>query len=112
LQALTTLNDPAYVEAAQALARKIMSCDAESLDACLDFAFRTCLSRLPRTEERSRLKELFQTEVDHYSKAQAAAEKMAFGEKKPTGNIDASKAAAWTVVANVLLNLDETITKS
>lgn len=112
LQALTTLNDPAYVEAAQALARKIMSCDAGSLDKCLDFAFRTCLSRLPRTEERSRLKELFNTELEHYTKDRDAAEKMAFGEEKPAGSVDASKAAAWTVVANVLLNLDETITKS
>jgi len=112
LQALTTLNDPSYVEAAQALARKIMTCKDSSLDSCLEFAFRTCLSRLPRSEERARLKELFKSELIRYSNDSAAAEKMAFGSSKPAVAIDSAKAAAWTVVANVLLNLDETITRS
>jgi hypothetical protein len=113
LQALTTLNDPCYVEAAQAFGRRILSHAAADLDQRLDFAFRACLSRLPRSEERARLKELFESEFAHYSRDESDAIKMAFGENgKPLDGIDPVQAAAWTVVANVLLNLDETITKS
>ncbi|MDB6031196.1 MAG: hypothetical protein JWM16_1534, partial [Verrucomicrobiales bacterium] len=112
LQALNTLNDPAFVEAAQALARRVASQPSADLKERVTFAFRTCLSRSPKQKEIERLINLYQTELSNYRKDAKAAEKMSTSElgKAPSGT-DLSELAAWTVVANVLLNLDEMITK-
>ena len=112
LQALNILNDPAFVEAAQALARKIAVLPAAGLNARIEFAFRTCLARLPKDQEVARLRNLYQTELENYRQDTKAAEKMASSELgKPPPDADLAELAAWTVVANVLLNLDEIITK-
>jgi hypothetical protein len=112
LQALTTLNDPAFVEAAQALARRVARAPATDLKQRASRAFRLCLARAPQPKETERLVALYQSELANFKQNAAAAEKMANSElgKAPEG-MDISELAAWTVVANVLLNLDETITK-
>jgi hypothetical protein len=104
LQALTTLNDSAYIEAAQALARRVAgrSCAAESAE----LAFRLCLARKPIAAELDRLVKLYESELSHYRANLDAAKKMA-----GVGEGDVAELAAWTVVSNVLLNLDEMITK-
>ncbi|HKQ40474.1 MAG TPA: PSD1 and planctomycete cytochrome C domain-containing protein, partial [Verrucomicrobiae bacterium] len=104
LQALTTLNDAAYVEAAQALARRVVgrSCAKDSAE----LAFRLCLARKPTAAELERLAKLYETELKHYRANPEAAKYMA-GTKES----NAAELAAWTVVGNVLLNLDEMITK-
>ena len=104
LQALTTLNDAAYLEAAQALARRVVgrSCAKDSAE----YAFRLCLARKPTAPELDRLVKLYETELSHYRVDADAAKKMAGAE-----GADAAELAAWTVVGNVLLNLDEMITK-
>ncbi len=112
LQALTTLNDPAFIEAAQALARRIVAHTAPDLNARIHYAFRLCLQRDPSEVEASRLARLFESEYTHYRSDAVAAEKMAASELgKPPGSCDLAELAAWTVVGNVLLNLDEMITK-
>jgi hypothetical protein len=112
LQALTTLNDAAFIEAAQALARRIANHDCKDAKARAEYAFRLCLLRAPTAAEIDRLAKLFQTEFAHYRSDSAAAEKMATSEiGKPTESCDMAELAAWTVVSNVLLNLDEMITK-
>ena len=111
LQALNTLNDPAFIEAAQALARKIAAAPGDGKSRAT-FAFRTVLARMPKPEEIARLAKLFDSELSRYLNDRAAAEKMATSELgKPAGSANLAELAAWTVVANVLLNLDETITK-
>jgi Protein of unknown function (DUF1553)/Protein of unknown function (DUF1549)/Planctomycete cytochrome C len=111
LQALVTLNDPVYVEAAQALARHVMKEDGDTATR-MRYAFRLVLTRSPTESEVKRLVELFEKAREKYLKDDNAATAMA---TKPLGalpmGVKAVDAAAWTVVANVLLNLDETLAK-
>ncbi|HEY0454763.1 MAG TPA: DUF1553 domain-containing protein, partial [Verrucomicrobiae bacterium] len=112
LQALNILNDPVFVEAAQALARRIPSQPAADVNERVTFAFRICLARAPKDFEIARLAKLYETELAKYEADFKAAAKMVESDsgKWPTGT-NAAELAAWTVVANVLLNLDEMITK-
>jgi Protein of unknown function (DUF1553)/Protein of unknown function (DUF1549)/Planctomycete cytochrome C len=111
LQALVTLNDPVYVEAAQGLARRIVSQDGDTT-AKVTFAFRTVLIRPPTEKETQRLVDLFDQARTQYEKDPAKALALA---TKPLGaapkDMNVTDLAAWTVVANVLLNLDETLAK-
>jgi hypothetical protein len=111
LQALVTLNDPVYIEAAQALARRIVASGADRQER-IRFAFRTCLARQPREAELQRLADLFEQARAEFAGDEAAARKMA---TEPLGSApagaDLGELAAWTVVANVLLNLDEMLMK-
>jgi len=112
LQALNTLNDPAFVEAAQTLARRVAALSECDLGERATYAFRLCLARAPRPEEVTRLVKLYETELANYRADAKAAEKMATSESgKAPPEMDMAELAAWTVVANVLLNLDEMITK-
>jgi hypothetical protein len=111
LQALVTLNDPVYVEAAQALARRIVSGGATTADRAT-FGFRICLSRNPSAVELAKLTTLYGKAHQRFGQDSASATQMA---TDPLGPIpDGSSAvdlAAWTVVGNVLLNLDEMFLK-
>ncbi len=112
LQALVTLNDPVYVEAAQALGRRIVKDGGKTLESKLTFGFRLCLSRPPHATELKRLTELFTRAQEQYTKNPKLAQQMA---TDPIGPLPAGmqppEMAAWTVVGNVLLNLDETLAK-
>jgi hypothetical protein len=112
LQALVTLNDPVYVEAAQALARRILAQGGSTTLARVTFGFRLCLCRPPRDEEVRRLAELFEKTRAQFAKAPDRAAILATKPRGPLpAGMDAVDAAAWTVVANVLLNLDEALAK-
>jgi hypothetical protein len=112
LQALVTLNDPAFVEAAQALARRIVEHAGEDVQAGIQHAYLRVLSRPPRPEEAERIAELYASELAHYRAEPQAAAKMAGPEiGPPPEEMPVDALAAWTVVGNVLLNLDETLTK-
>ena len=112
LQALVTLNDPVYVEAAQGLARRIVKEGGDSTATRVTFAFRTVLTRPPSEKEVQRLADLFDKAHAQYDKDPVKAAAMA---TKPLGpvpkDMNVTDLAAWTVVANVLLNLDETLAK-
>jgi Protein of unknown function (DUF1553)/Protein of unknown function (DUF1549)/Planctomycete cytochrome C len=112
LQALVTLNDPVYVEAAQAFARRIVNQGGDTVAARVTFAFRACLTRPPSMRETQRLANLFEKARLGYqidpAKAAALATKPLGPAPKEMNVVDL---AAWTVVANVLLNLDETLAK-
>ncbi len=111
LQALVTLNDPVYVEAAQALARRMV---AEGSSTAADRAtrgFRLVLARMPTGPEIDRLVTLFKDAHAEYRSDEVAARKLAtepLGDPPPGFAADIPELAAWTVVANVILNLDET----
>ena len=112
LQALNTLNDPAFVEAAQALARRVAAKSDGDLGQRVAYIFRLCLARAPQSQESDRLAKLYETEFANYQADAKAAERMATSELgKPPEGMGVAGLAAWTVVANVLLNLDEMITK-
>jgi hypothetical protein len=112
VQAFVTLNDPVYVEAAQALARRIVREGGPSAEDRVRFALRLCQVRLPEPEQVKRLLSLFETELQHYRQAPQEAVKLATDPlgPLPTGT-QADELAAWTVIANVLLNLDAVLTK-
>jgi hypothetical protein len=111
LQALTALNDPAAIECAQAIARKVAGKSGSDLKARATYAFRLVLARAPEPKEVERLVALFQSELKNYQADTKAAEKMAGKGSDASDKLDTAELAAWTVVANVLLNLDEAITK-
>ena len=112
LQALVTLNDPVYVEASQALARRIVAEGGTTSQSRILFTFRVCVSRPPTEAEMQRLTELFEKVRLKYAAEPAKALAIA---TKPLGaapqGANIADLAAWTVVANVLLNLDETLAK-
>lgn len=112
LQALVTLNDPVYVEAAQALARRIVAHGSKTPQERLAFAFRVCLSRDVQPPESKRLLAFFEESLNDFRTDSEAAKKMA---TEPLGaapeGADVAELAAWTVVSNVLLNLDEMLMK-
>jgi uncharacterized protein DUF1553/uncharacterized protein DUF1549/cytochrome c len=112
LQSLTTLNDPVFVEAAQALARRILSEGGPSVESRSAFAFRQVLLRDPAATESERLVLLFAQAGNSLKDDAASARALA---SKPLGpvppGVDPVDAAAWTVVGNVLLNLDEVLAK-
>ena len=112
LQALVTLNDPVFVEAAQALAWRVMTEGGSTIDERVTYAFRRCLSRQPKEAEVARLVALFHSELSHFRQDAAAAKKMSRNALDQKSDQEMAEAAAWTVVANVLLNLDEMVTKS
>ncbi len=111
LQALVTLNDPVYVEAAQALARRITAAASDPRER-VRFGFFVCLSREPSSAECDRLVKLYEEAYATYAQSPEQARKMAtepLGAAPP--GADLAELAAWTVVGNVLLNLDEVLMK-
>ncbi len=111
LQALVTLNDPVYVEAAQALARRMAQAGKTTADKAR-FGFRLCLARSPRDAELVRLVQMYDDAHAEYAKNKDMAVRMATNPLGPApAGADVTDLAAWTTVANVLLNLDETLMK-
>jgi hypothetical protein len=115
LQALTILNEPIFLECARALALRALE-DGGSTDSDrLVYAFRRCLSRTPSERETSTLLDLLHRQTRRSERPAAdpwalAANDPAKPPRLPAG-VAPSQLAAWTAVARVLLNLDETITK-
>jgi hypothetical protein len=110
LQALTLLNDPAFVDAARALASRLLTepgAAATARDRAA-YGIRLVLTREGSRDEIDRLAALYETEHAHYL-ARPADARAVLGTTATSGS-DAAH-AAWTVVANVLLNLDEAVTK-
>jgi hypothetical protein len=114
LQSLVLMNDPAYVEAARALGQRIMTrCKDKSLRDQITYAFRLTLARKPNDQELTILEHLYTDELTHFTQDKdAATALLKIGESEKPKDLDDSTLAAWTAIANVLLNLDETITKS
>ncbi len=93
LQALTLLNDPVYVEAARALADRLIRETLADDEARVRLGFRVCLARLPKPEEMASIVAFYRAQRDR---------------ARP---VESAERTAWTAVARAILNLDETITK-
>lgn len=112
LQALVTLNDPVYVEAAQALARRVVAEGGDANEARIVYAFRLCLSRQPTDAEKTRLLQLLEQALAEYRQQPEMAKTIATDPLGPLPEgADAAELAAWTLVGNVLMNLDEFLSR-
>ncbi|MBL8176790.1 MAG: PSD1 domain-containing protein [Bryobacterales bacterium] len=104
LQALTTLNEPLFLETARALARKTMAEGGATDRERIVYAFRRCMARTPSDAERAELQSLLERQTQRFAQGKLNASELTGGEANP-------QLAGWTALARVLLNLDETITK-
>jgi hypothetical protein len=113
LQALTLLNDEAYAETAWALAARVLAEIPNATDdERLSYAFRLCVARTPTVEELNILVETLKSERDQLTLMATEIDKLI--ESLPFGfadAIDKHEWSTWFSIANILLNLDETITK-
>ncbi len=113
LQALVTLNDPAFVEMSQALGRRILREGGATPAERARFALRLALARPPQPEQVRTVVALYEKEREHYRTRTAEAVKLAADPLGPLPEgTDSAEAAAWTVVANVLLNLDGVLSRN
>src|SRR5262245_36567092 len=121
LQALTLLNDPAYVECAKMLGQRMLK-DREAVGRAkglskaeedakrLAYGFRLCTSRAPTEKEAEVLQKLLDDQRAHYkADADAAKKLLTVGDAKLDEAHDPAEAAAWASVGSALLNLDATI---
>jgi hypothetical protein len=110
-QALTLLNDPTFVEAARVLAARILNETGLDDAARLDLAYRLALARPARAKERASLLKFLGTQREHFRSNPADAKKIVRIGLAPPSRLDPVEHAAWTQLARVILNLQETITR-
>lgn len=111
LQALVTMNDPVYLELAQAMGRRIVKEGGETPESRVRYALRLALGRPPQEAQVQALLQLYNAELARYRADLEAANQMwqkSLGAV-PSG-MDVAEQAAWTVIANTLLNLDGVLT--
>jgi hypothetical protein len=112
LQALNVLNDVTFVEAARAFAERTMKEAGATPEARLAAAFQAATARRPRAEELKVLLDGFTDQMDRFRRdPRAAAALVAVGESAPDPRLDPCELAAYTATTQLILNLDETITK-
>ena len=112
LQALALLNDPTYVEASRALAQRALLEGGKDPDARLAYAFRLATARKPDGKETKVLRALLDARLASFRRdRKSAIDLLSVGESPRDVRLDAAELAAWTTVASVIFNLDETINK-
>ena len=112
LQALTLLNEKMYVEAARNLGQRILREGGTSESVQIEFGFESVLARKPSEKEQGLLEEAYQEYKSEFENDLVGAEQLiAIGESKTDPSFDPRDLAAATTLANMLLNLDETVTK-
>lgn len=111
LQALALLNDPQFIEASSAFARRILAEGGASVDSRIAYAFRLATARKPTRDEIRIVRQTLEKVLTDYREDKAAAGKLIEGSGQTESGYAAGELAAWTTVANMLLNLDETVTK-
>jgi hypothetical protein len=113
LQSLQLMNDVQHVEAARALAARALTEGGAEDAARIEWLFRTVLSRAPAAEEATIVAQTLAGNRARYAAdAEAAKRAIAHGESKPPAGIAPAELAAWSLVANLMLNLDETLTRN
>lgn len=111
MQALLLLNDPQFVEAARALAERVLRESSDRKDRAQRM-FRLCVGRLPTSSELADLLEACQEEIDYYEDHEGMAAKLIHIVKSPVADSNQAELAAWMTLASLLLNLDEVLTKN
>lgn len=111
LQALATLNDPQIIEAARRLAAIAITSSSEP-EVQIDTMAKRLLARSLEAQELAIVTETLEAFVQHYAEhPEAAAELIAVGESEPPAELPATQLAAYTMLANQLMNLDEVLNK-
>jgi hypothetical protein len=112
LQALVTLNDPQFVESARHLAQQALKQGGEKTEICIDFIARRLLARPLRPEEMQVVQNGLKDLLAHYKAQPEEAKKLlTVGESKTDAGMDGTRLAAWTMLVNELMNLDEVLNK-
>jgi hypothetical protein len=113
LQALQLLNDVQHVEAARALATRALAASATDDAGRINWLFQTVLARGPEPDEAKLVADSLAAHRDRYKADAAAAGKLVrVGDSEPPAHIEPAELAAWTLLANTLLNLDEAVTRN
>ncbi len=113
LQALVLLNDPTFVEAARGLAGRMLREGGRSPEQQVQFGFSLATARQATNAERAVLLNEYERQRKSFREDEAAAEEMLkIGQSSSDTKLDVVEHAAWTSVAAIILNLDETLTKN
>lgn len=113
LQALQLMNDIQHFEAARALAERVLSEGGNDTNSRLEFLYRVVLSRKPNEQEIRVVTAALQTQLDLFAaESDAAAKAIHVGESEPKKVASDLMTAAWTMIANLVLNLDETVVRN
>lgn len=112
MQALVLLNDPQFIEASRLLAARMLQEGGATTEERIAFAFQLATSRAPTSKEVQLLNDLYQDEkADFESNPEDAEKFLSIGEYKTDENFSSVNLAAYTVLANTILNMTETILK-
>jgi len=113
LQALQLMNDVQHIEAARVMAQRMIEVSEATFADRVTFAYRAILSRTPSDREVQVLETQLKANLSHYQREPELAKKLiGLGESKASEKVDVSELAAYTLIANTLLNLDETVTRN
>lgn len=110
MQALVTLNDPQFVEASRALAERMMNEGGKDFRGRLNLGYRLLLGREVRSSEVVVLDSIFREQLKEFRAEPDKAKKLLeVGDSKRNEALDQAEHAAWTVLGNLMLNLDEVL---
>jgi len=113
LQALQLMNDVQHFEAARALAERVLSEGGSSIDQRLQFLYRTVLSRTPTPDEVPLLTAALAKQSEYFTAdPKSATQAIRVGESKPKNVASEIETAAWTMLANLVLNTDEALNRN
>ncbi len=112
LQALMFMNETQFVEAARHLAERAIKQGGDTSEARIAYLFKLATARLPEECEKAELLAAYRDHLAAFQRDEPAARKLiAVGAMKPDASLNPSELAAWTMVANLVLNLDEVLNK-
>ena len=112
MQALMLMNDPQFFEAARVFAERTLKAGGETPEERIAFMFEIATAREPKPSEAALLLETMQVHAEELkADPEAAKALISIGESKPDENLDAVEVATWTMIANLILNLDEVLNK-
>jgi hypothetical protein len=112
LQALVTLNDPIFVEASRFFAERIIREGGKTTQEKIDYAFMNVTARKPASDIRQLVEKLYMRQLADFTKDPTKSKALlAVGDKPRDESLNLAEHAAWTVIAQLALNLDETLNK-
>jgi hypothetical protein len=112
LQALALLNDPQIIEASRGLARRMLTEGGDSVEARLAHGFRLATSRKPTRAELRILRGVLDAQLtDFRANPDSAKQLLEVGDFRARASLDPAELAAWSTIASMILNLDETVTR-
>lgn len=112
LQALVTMNDVQFVEAARHLAERTLQESSQSTKERLTSLFETVLSRPPTSTESATLIEVYEQALKGFEEQPENSDLLLqYGDSEKATDLPSTEVAAWTIITNLVLNLDETLTR-